>query len=85
MKFITVHLIHMIKLFRLPVIFQNTLIFFKVKVIFCRCFYFWQQGPLEIALVFLCQGQESDEEGESQMITRHHHRLRLCFKEFIKR
>ena len=43
------------------------------------------QGPLEIALVFLCQGQDTDEEGESQMITRHHHRLRLCFKEFIKR
>ncbi|XP_015776632.1 PREDICTED: dedicator of cytokinesis protein 7-like [Acropora digitifera] len=43
------------------------------------------QGPLEIALVFLCQGQESNEEGESQMFTRHHHRLRLSFKEFVKR
>ncbi|KAJ7372911.1 Dedicator of cytokinesis protein 6 [Desmophyllum pertusum] len=42
------------------------------------------QGPLEIALVFLCGG-DFDEGGETQMITRHHHRLRLCFKEFIKR
>ena len=45
----------------------------------------YSQGPLEIALVFLCQGQESNEEGESQMFTRHHHRLRLSFKEFVKR
>lgn len=35
--------------------------------------------------MFLCQGQESNEEGESQMFTRHHHRLRLSFKEFVKR
>lgn len=65
--------------------FRTPLIFIKVKWVFCGWFCFWQQGPLEIALVFLCHGQESDEEGESQMITRHHHRLRLCFKEFIKR
>ncbi|XP_068675223.1 dedicator of cytokinesis protein 7-like [Montipora foliosa] len=43
------------------------------------------QGPLEIALVFLCHGQECNEEGETQMFTRHHHRLRLSFKEFVKR
>ncbi|XP_027052730.1 dedicator of cytokinesis protein 7-like, partial [Pocillopora damicornis] len=43
------------------------------------------QGPLEIALVFLCHDQDSEDGGETPMITRHHHRLRLCFKEFIKR
>ena len=44
-----------------------------------------RRGPLEKALVFLCHSQDSNEEGESQMFTRHHHRLRLCFKEFVKR
>ncbi|XP_073227641.1 dedicator of cytokinesis protein 7-like isoform X3 [Porites lutea] len=41
------------------------------------------QGPLEIALVFL--RSHDSEEGETPMFTRHHHRLRLCFKEFVKR
>ena len=35
--------------------------------------------------MFLCHGQECNEEGETQMFTRHHHRLRLSFKEFVKR
>ena len=52
----------------------------------CRlCVVLSLQGPLEIALVFLCHDQDAEDGGETPMITRHHHRLRLCFKEFIKR
>uniref|UniRef100_A0A7M5X2J4 Dedicator of cytokinesis protein 7 n=2 Tax=Clytia hemisphaerica TaxID=252671 RepID=A0A7M5X2J4_9CNID len=41
------------------------------------------QGPFEIANVFLSDF-EKDRNGVSN-ITRHHHKLRLCFKEFVKR
>lgn len=41
------------------------------------------QGPFEIANVFLSDF-EKDRNGVAN-ITRHHHKLRLCFKEFVKR
>jgi len=41
------------------------------------------QGPFEIANVFLSDF-EKDRNGVAT-ITRHHHKLRLCFKEFVKR
>ncbi|XP_065674534.1 dedicator of cytokinesis protein 7 isoform X2 [Hydra vulgaris] len=41
------------------------------------------QGPFEIANVFLSDF-DKDRNGSST-ITRHHHKLRLCFKEFVKR
>jgi len=41
------------------------------------------QGPFEIANVFLSDF-EKDRNGVAT-ITRHHHKLRLCFKAFVKR
>ena len=41
------------------------------------------QGPFEIANVFLSDF-EKDRNGNAN-ITRHHHKLRLCFKAFVKR
>ena len=45
---------------------------------------------MEIATVFLSQFQEKSEDEEmeeplAQNFGRHHHKLRLCFKEFVKR
>jgi len=41
------------------------------------------QGPMEIANVFLADFEKGN--NESAAITRNHHKLRLCFKEFVKR
>ncbi|XP_070194616.1 dedicator of cytokinesis protein 7-like isoform X3 [Littorina saxatilis] len=38
------------------------------------------QGPLEVALVFLAEGSEG-----KQVPTRHHNKLRVCFKDFLKK
>ncbi|XP_048582972.1 dedicator of cytokinesis protein 7-like [Nematostella vectensis] len=45
------------------------------------------QGPLEIAIVFLHSDTNADDEPdlEPQVFNRHHHKLRLSFKEFMKR
>lgn len=43
---------------------------------------------MEIATVFLSEFQEKSEDAEweePQNFGRHHHKLRLCFKEFVKR
>lgn len=48
---------------------SNVFVFIAVK-----------QGPLEIAMVFLsdvCDGKK--------VATKHHNRLRLCFKDFLKK
>ena len=39
-----------------------------------------KQGPLEVALVFLSEVAEG-----KQVPTRHHNKLRLCFKDFLKK
>ena len=39
-----------------------------------------EQGPLEVALVFLSEVAEG-----KQVPTRHHNNLRLCFKDFLKK
>eukprot|EP00794_Sanderia_malayensis_P007879 gene7879-8730_t len=41
------------------------------------------QGPMEIANVFLADFERG--QNEQSAITRNHHKLRLCFKEFAKR
>ncbi|KXJ08436.1 Dedicator of cytokinesis protein 7 [Exaiptasia diaphana] len=45
------------------------------------------QGPLEIANVFLYAEEDGDEDQDIQPLdcSRHHHKLRLAFKEFMKR
>lgn len=43
------------------------------------------QGPLEIANVFLDAESNGDDDPDGQNYSRHHHKLRLAFKEFMKR
>ena len=70
------------------VLLDSNIVSLKIKVDLSKCRLgdaLYLQGPLEIALVFLCHDKDSEDGAETPMTTRHHHRLRLCFKEFIKR
>lgn len=56
--------------------FPNAFVLFPMSVLF---FYFFLQGPLEVAQVFLAEIPADPK------FYRHHNKLRLCFKEFIMR